>query len=457
MPAEVQARRLREESPMETRLMPDVTAAWSRTRQGFRRRWAALAVGLLAALLAPAAAAAPTVNLTVLHQFGFADGFPPSGGLVLGADGNLYGSSEARGMAGDPNPSIYVGYGTVWRLTPAGNFTVIYNFNYDLPAPADALVGGLITPRVFGVLGAGPGPLVAGKLGFIYGTTGGTYVSTGILGLDIGGLLSTLLGFNVGPDLNALGYPAGNIFVFSELLPGVLLSRYAYGDAQRLHGGLLVVSGDGSLYGNGSGAGPGGSQVEAIYKLSPSNQYSTLCSFSGSASVTSLMQAADGSLYGTLAGGSDYGSVFRLSTQGVLTPLHSFGGADGSYPGTLLQLADGNFYGTTEDGGAYGYGTVFRMTATGAVTVLHSFDKLDGSYPAGGLLLAHDGYLYGNTSGGGAYTAGTLFRITTNGAFTKLLDFNGEQGGPTTTLVQAAGGTIYGNSEFAVFALSVKD
>ena len=121
------------------------------------------------------------------------------------------------------------------------------------------------------------------------------------------------------------------------------------------------------------------------------------------------MQGSDGDFYGTTQvggnGGSGYGTVFRMTSDGTVTVLHTFpGGDDGAYPGgPLVQGLDGNFYGMTNGGGT-GYGTVFRMTHGGAVTIIHAFAagcreirpcadldearKLADALPAGKALLA---------------------------------------------------------------------
>src|SRR5579862_1662773 len=97
-----------------------------------------------------------------------------------------------------------------------------------------------------------------------------------------------------------------------------------------------------------------------------------------------------------------------------VTTIHSFDYTDGGYPlANVIQASDGNFYGTTYEGGAYGYGTVFQITPSGTLTTLHSFDYSDGAYPyLEGLIQASDGNLYGTTEEGGANGHGTVFRIT---------------------------------------------
>ena len=123
------------------------------------------------------------------------------------------------------------------------------------------------------------------------------------------------------------------------------------------------------------------------------------------------MLGTDGNFYGTTSEGGALGAcnevcgtVFKITPQGTLTTLHSFVGypTDGDYPmGPLIQATDGNFYGTTFGGGAnqfcgFGCGTVLKITPMGATTTLYSFnDEDDGAYPYGGLVQATDGNSYG--------------------------------------------------------------
>jgi uncharacterized repeat protein (TIGR03803 family) len=111
--------------------------------------------------------------------------------------------------------------------------------------------------------------------------------------------------------------------------------------------------------------------------------------------------------------------------------LHDFEGAAGRFPNGLVQARDGNFYGTTKQGGPDNQGTAFRMTPTGAVTVLHEFPttQSDGSQSFGRLVEGSDGYLYGTTVHGGASGCGTVFKMATSGVMSVLHSFHHRGGG----------------------------
>jgi uncharacterized repeat protein (TIGR03803 family) len=106
--------------------------------------------------------------------------------------------------------------------------------------------------------------------------------------------------------------------------------------------------------------------------------------------------------------------VFRMTPAGLLTTVHAFnGGDDGQWPlAALTEGRDGNFYGSTSYGGAYGSGTVFRMAPSGQLTTLLSFDGFNGANPSAPLVQAIDGSFYGTTLNGGAIGNGTVFWLS---------------------------------------------
>jgi uncharacterized repeat protein (TIGR03803 family) len=221
----------------------------------------------------------------------------------------------------------------------------------------------------------------------------------------------------------------------------------------------LALGSDGNLYGTTSAGGPNNGQG-TVFKMNTNGLATLLYTFSGGADQglpeSALTLGADGCFYGTTSGGGanslGFGTVFKITTNGVLTTLVQFsGGNDGSTPvGGLVLGPDGSFYGATEGGGAYGFGTVFRLAPNGQFTNLFSFDFTNnGDIPVGPLALGRDGRLYGTTTSGGVYNAGTVFQIATNGALATLRSLGASPSDPQSVeapLVQGADGSFYGTA-----------
>jgi uncharacterized repeat protein (TIGR03803 family) len=162
--------------------------------------------------------------------------------------------------------------------------------------------------------------------------------------------------------------------------------------------GGVIADSEGNLYGV-TYTGPGGGSV---FKLTPTDELSVLDSFDdlhqGAAPDGKLAFDQQGNVYGTAAEGgtnryrarSGDGTVFKLSPDGTESDLYNFGAdsTDGIGPtGGVVLDADGNLYGVTYRGGAYGVGTVFRVSPEGAETILHTFvnnttDVMNGGSPA---------------------------------------------------------------------------
>jgi uncharacterized repeat protein (TIGR03803 family) len=218
----------------------------------------------------------------------------------------------------------------------------------------------------------------------------------------------------------------------------------------------VIQGSDGFLYGTTEYGGNYGKTNDSgsVFKVSTNGTFTSLHSFDyldGAYPEAALVQAANGWLYGTTSQGGTNGdgTVFKISTNGTFTSLFSFDYSDGAYPAAaLIQAANGCLYGTTPSGGLYGEGTIFQITTNGVFTLLYLFNYYDGAAPEAALVQTANGDLYGTTVGGGTYGAGTVFQITTNGGFILLYSFtNGDDGAnPEAALVQAANGDLYGTT-----------
>ena len=215
----------------------------------------------------------------------------------------------------------------------------------------------------------------------------------------------------------------------------------------------LTLGNDGNFYGTTAWGGDSG--YGTVFKVTTNGTLTTLVSFNGYTNSASpqagLTLGHDGSFYGTTAGGIGkyyYGTVFKVTTNGTLSTLHTFTGYDGGNPYASLTLgSDGNFYGTTSIGGSGGDGTVFKVTTNGTLTTLVSFNGGNGAYPYAALTLSTDGYFYGTTWGAPSYD-GSVFKMTTNGSLTTLVFFNGTDGeNPTAALSLGTDGNFYGTTE----------
>jgi uncharacterized repeat protein (TIGR03803 family) len=345
-------------------------------------------------------------KLTTVYSFcaqaNCTDGRWPQGGLVQTTNGDFYGTTYAGGA--NSNNSCPAGCGTVFKVTPTGTLTMLYNFC----SQTDCIDG--IVPF------AG---LVQDTNGDLYGTTavGGDNNGT-IFKITPGGEFTTLFLFQ-GND----GAEPGAALI--QAIDGALYGTTAIGGAE-VTGTVFEITAEGMLTNLHTFDGPDG-----LYPQAP------------------LVQATNGDFYGTTgygAYGSNHcqggcGTIFKITPAGVFTNLHSFFGSptEGGNPmAGLVQATDGNFYGTTSYGGAsknckHYCGTLFQITPAGVLTTLHSFSGPDGEYPKNGLMQATDGDFYGAATDGGNGTClhgcGTVFRLSMGlGPFVKTNPTSGKVG-----------------------------
>ncbi len=412
---------------------------------------------LVFVLATGAATRAQAQTFTVLHSFtNSPDGAFPFAGLLRDAAGNLYGTTLRGGSLGS---------GTVFKLDPAGNETVLYSFT-DTGSPADGL-----DPY------AAPVMDTAGNL---YGTTrdGGFFGIGIVFRLDPSGhetVLHTFAPAEGGdPYAGVVMDAAGNLYgtTSAALALGVLgtvfkidtagnftvLHFFTGSDGCSPSGGVIIA--EGNFYGTASGCGSFG--FGTVFKLDPLGNVTVLYSFKGgstggsdgAAPTGGLIMDAAGNLYGTtIAGGSsNAGTVFKLDPSGNETVLYSFkGGSDGASPylGSLITDAAGNLYGTTNVGGSgpctganqvlVGCGIVFKLDPVGNETVLHSFTGgNDGAFPYAGLVMDAAGNLYGTASSFLALGGfGTVFKLTVQTPAPTINSIS-----PTSAIAGVAGFTL---------------
>jgi uncharacterized repeat protein (TIGR03803 family) len=340
----------------------------------------------------------PAQTFKSLDSFHSTNAAFPWATLVQASDGNFYGTTQNGG-----NTACTSGCGTVVKIAPDGKLTT-YSFD--------------------GTNGNGPlAGLVQAANGDFYGVSGG----------------------------GANGF--GTVFKFTPKAGLITLHNFNGTDGNGPTGTLIQAT-DGNFYGTTEGGGP--VNLGTIFRITPGGKLTTLYTFTGGADgalpVAGLIQATDGNLYGTTWGDAydnlNEGTVFKITLSGKLTTLFSFDTTNGADPqGGLVQGADGNFYGTTEEGGTSNYGTVFKMTPKGKLTILHSFSGgADGDTPVSTLIQATDGNFYGTASYDGKYpNYGIVFKITPAGKLTILHNFDSKDGSyPYAGLVQATSGGFYG-------------
>jgi uncharacterized repeat protein (TIGR03803 family) len=317
----------------------------------------------------------PAGKETVLYSFKGTggDGANPVAPLVRDAAGNVYGTTENGGTFGGACRAF--GCGIVFKITPAGKETVLYQFT--------------------GTAGDGLNPgqgLVRDSAGNLYGTnfSGGAYGRGTVFKLDPTGTETVLYSFGANnPD---------GIFPF---------------------GGSLIRDSAGNLYGTTE---LDSSQSGTVFKLDPNGTETILHFFNygsgdGEDPYGTLVRDAAGNIYGVTNFGGTFGNgiVFKLDASNTETVLYSFSGTggDGADPGGgLVRDRAGNLYGTTNSGGSAYLGTVFKLAIDGTETILHSFSGRDGHLPQLGLVRDSKGNLYGTTQYGGAHGGGVVFKIT---------------------------------------------
>jgi uncharacterized repeat protein (TIGR03803 family) len=417
------------------------------------------------------APATGTVNFGTLDAFSGPDGGYPETGLIQATNGNLYGTTTfeppisggngsstifemtprgmlttvfAPGCTGNPcqdgdypvgivqanNGYIYgamtgegaYGAGTIFKMTPAGTFTTLYNFCPD--ATCDD--------------GKFPVGLMQANSGDLYGTTqwGGLYNRGTVFKITSSGTFTSIYSFCLQEPCADGANPLAGLI---QTANGDLVGTTEYG------GTVGSYSSSYCPYGCGT-----------VFKITPAGVLTTLHDFcsepgctDGLQPSTSLVEGPGGLLYGTTSFGgatstcqfsgspAGCGTIFTIARDGTFASLYSFCGQGGSCPdgvapaSPLVLAPSGDLYGTTQWGGddsicaeiegqVPGCGTVFKISPSRTFTTLHAFcaqkECPDGAYPLG-LMESTSGIFYGTTySGGGFNSLGTIFFLSTGEA-----------------------------------------
>lgn len=396
-----------------------------------------------------------TGTISVLHSFtgGATDGAYGYSGVILGSDGNLYGTTYNGGTKNQ---------GTVYQYNLSTNvFTILHSFDSTVDAylPFTGLCegpDGYLYGTVYYATGFNGGIYRVKKDGtsysFIHGFGGadpaGYYPRCDLVKASNGKLYGTC----TNGGANGIGTiiavdPAGNagagsvslVWTFDGYTGSTPGNDYANSMQYRLAIGagtaIYGIARYGGTYGYGT-----------IFKLDTSTGLVTLVvghtqqtgnTTSGPLTLNGTTLYGGGYYAGTTAssgaGGAPngVGSFFSCTTTGTLKLLHSFFIRDLRNPQDSPTVQIGGFlYGTALYGGQEDQGAIYKISATGpsyTYTLLHSFNSnlQEGHYPYQGLFKAADGALYGSTYSGGIYGYGTIYKISTAGVFTILHHFRG--------------------------------
>ena len=341
--------------------------------------------------------------------------------LILASDGNFYGVTEVSATSNGG-----AGGGTVFKLTPAGQVTVVYNFpensttgfypyGYNQAGIAEGSDG-----LLYGIASSGgPNSVSAGTLWRVHKDgTGFQVLEYYCTSCSTGGFPNSIVAGSDGNIYGTTGY--GGVFpktgICESLGCGVVFKLTTSGAYTVLHAfngttetsepvGVIQAS-DGDLY----GATAGNLSEGSVFKVTPSSQFSTLHLFgSGTYGLSGITQASNGLLYGyahvVSAPTVDLydittGGSFQILAQ-ITQPLYKQFGL--SQP---IQASDGNLWAAAAEGGTGNWGRVLAVSTTGAVVESLSFTSKNGSFATGPLVQSPNGTLYGTTVKGGTLSNG---------------------------------------------------
>ena len=340
-------------------------------------------------------------NGSVAVIFEGLNGANPSGNMVEGPGGKLFGTTTAGGVHG---------YGVLFSYDPNSNaYLVLHNFD--------------------SVAGWSPRDLLLANDGLIYGTTqaGGLYTSaTALQGSGVmysydptSGVFTKLIDFNGTNGENPQG---------------------------------LMQANNNTLYGMARQGGANNAGV--LYSYTIGGAFTKLLDFNttGNGALPTnckLIQANDNKLYGmtTWGGVNNMGTLFSYDiSRPAYAKLFDFNGLTGSYPSSsLLQANNGVLYGVSLYGGTNDDGVIFKYNiVTTAYANLYDFNGTDGAVPFGSLIQGTDNLLYGMTTQGGSNGTGVIYDYdinTDNYSIVSNCDGSSAGGTPMSNLLELTGPT----------------
>lgn len=341
---------------------------------------------------------------------GCPDGRSPDA-LILASDGNLYGVAQySTGTTG------VGGGGTIFKLTPSGQITVLYTF------PLNTTTG-------FYTNGYDPAAIAEGSDGMLYGVA------------SVGGTTSASLGTLWRINKNGTGFQ--------------VLVRYCTSCTSGGAPNSIIAGTDGNLYGTtGYGGSFPGSLCEGlgcgvVFKLTTSGVYTVLHAFNGTSETSEpvgVTQASDGNLYGATAGNLSEGSIFKSTPSGQFTILHLFGSSTYALAG-ITQASDGMLYGFSHVVSAPTV-ELFNVTTSGSFQNLAQITQpLFKQFGLAQVIQASDGNLWTAAAEGGSGNWGRVLAVSTRGKIVQSLSFTDANGNfPTGQLVQLPNGTLFGTA-----------
>jgi uncharacterized repeat protein (TIGR03803 family) len=310
-------------------------------------------------------------NVDALHHFagGTTDGSQPTSALLLGQDGNLWGTTP---LGGADNVGI------VYRISTGGILTKVHDIEAPPMDGRDAPAGSIHFSA----------PLVQLQDGTFYGVS-----------FDGGG--------------HPCPFGCGTVFKM-DALGNTFADVHKFTITDGQNPTSITVGADGNLYGTTYAGGANG--CGTVFRVSPAGGFTSIHDFTtaeGCAPWGAPVQAADGNLYGTLASHANGGGgIYRITPPSTVAPVVAFDPAVlRSSKSALIQASDGFLYGTAPSDSNGGLGALFRATTSGNYLVVHSFTGApsDGASPSGGTVEVQ-GWLYG-AANGGANADGILYRF----------------------------------------------